>query len=216
MLWASAQIIGRLRLRVKLMNFLSKTETCPASRSCPRQRHADKMLLLSQLQIDRLLASQLRLQAFLTWLSQKSDAVASVSKGVTVRAFYFDLALARILGRVGSSLDLALSFNPTLTCNLEPNLALDLLLDRVLGLNQVIATIGAPSLACQQVLERAMYRARPLEPLLELALLQLKRQLPEPTLNPQRFRQWWSASGGIWIEQLTAVAIEHRNLGHDW
>lgn len=44
--------------------------------------------------------------------------------------------MARALGLVGGTLDLARAFNRTLTCNLERHLALDLALDRVLGLGR--------------------------------------------------------------------------------
>jgi predicted NACHT family NTPase len=32
----------------------------------------------------------------------------------------------------------------------------------------------------------------------------------------ENFKQWWKANGHAWMEQLRAVMIEHRNIGHDW
>lgn len=174
------------------------------------------MLQLLKLKIDDLVASEEQLQAFLTWVSQKSRAVPCAYPLVIVRAFYFDLALARTMGRVGGTLDLALAFNRTLTCNLERQLALDLALDRALALDQVVALTRNPIVACECVLERAISHARALAPLLEQALLQLKAQLPEPALDSEGFKQWWSICGGTWTQQLRTVTIEYRNLGHNW
>lgn len=179
--------------------------------------HADYMLLLMKQQIDDNVAQDQQLQAFLTWLSQKSSTVPASYKPATVRAFYFDLALARALTLVdGNTLDLARAFNRTLTCNLERNLALDLALDRALGLDQVVTLTLEPNLVFERVLERAQNHARTLEPMLERALQQLKEQLPDIGTDPERFKQWWSARGGAWTEQLRAAMIEYRNLGHNW
>jgi predicted NACHT family NTPase len=65
-------------------------------------RNADYLLQLMKQQIDRLVAGDSQLQAFLTWANQKSRAVTAPYKPVAVRAFYLALALARALdlGRV--------------------------------------------------------------------------------------------------------------------
>lgn len=177
----------------------------------------EELLLLIQQQIEQLLASNEQLQIFLIWVSQKSRTAITRHKPVIVRAFYFDLALARALGLVGGTLELARSFEPTLTRNLERTLALDLALDRVLGLAQVIALSQNPQQVVDVVLERAVGHARAQEPRLEQALLQLKTQLPlELGRDANNFKQWWSSNGRVWTEQLRAAIIEHRNLGHNW
>ena len=66
--------------------------------------YAEYLLQLMKQEIDELLAQDERLQAFLTWVSQKSYAVPTSYKIVIVRAFYFDLALARALALVGCTL----------------------------------------------------------------------------------------------------------------
>ncbi len=203
-------------MKVKLMHFLNGVEIHLLSRCFYRRQHPDKMLQLLKQQIDRLVVSQEQLQAFLIWVSQKSRAVPCAYKPVIVRAFYLDLALARILGRIGGSLDLALKFDRTLTRNLERHMALDLALDRALALDLVIAISCNPNLVCEQVLERAISHARTLEPMLEMALLQLKQQLPSQALSPEGFKQWWSIHGGAWTEQLRSVTIKYRHLGHNW
>lgn len=133
-----------------------------------------------------------------------------------MRAFYFDLTLARSLVSIGSNLELARAFNPTLTYNLERQLAFDLALDRVLGLDQVLDLTREPNQVVERVLERVIAHARVLDPMLEQALQLLKQQLPSSDRSPDRFNQWWSAYGGTWIEQLRAVMIADRNLGQNW
>jgi len=81
-------------------------------------RSADYLLKLMKQQVDRLLASEPELQAFLSWVSHKATAVNSPYQQVTVRAFYFDLDLSRALNLVGGTLDLAraLNFDPAHPC----------------------------------------------------------------------------------------------------
>lgn len=177
---------------------------------------AEYLLLAIKQQIDELLAQDQQLQAFLTWVSQKSRAVPADYKPVTVRAFYFDLALARTLAIVGGTLDLARALNSTLTCNLDRTLALDLALDRVLAFDLIIDRTLEPHLAFERVLERALAHARTLEPQLERTLRQLKDQVPELSKDRKRFKQWWEANGTGWTEQLREVIIEYRHLGHNW
>ncbi len=177
---------------------------------------ANYLLLLMKQQIDELIAQDRLLQEFLTWVSLKSQDVPADYKPVTVRAFYFDLAMARALGLVGGTLDLARTFDYSLTCHLERNLALDLVLDRTLGLDEVIELTREPTQVVERVLERANSHARAFEPMLEQALLQLLEQLPSKARDPKKFKRWWSVHGRAWTEQLRAVLIEYRNLGHNW
>jgi predicted NACHT family NTPase len=34
--------------------------------------------------------------------------------------------------------------------------------------------------------------------------------------NLKNFTQWWQENSQVWTEQLRAMMIEHRNIGHDW
>ncbi|MFB8792125.1 MAG: hypothetical protein U7123_25590 [Potamolinea sp.] len=47
------------------------------------------------------------------------------------------------------------------------------------------------------------------------ALQQLQTQLPD-LFDEERFKQWWQANNQAWNEQLRAVMIKHRNIGHEW
>ncbi len=177
--------------------------------------YAEYILQLMKQQTDQLVVSDENLQAFLIWVSQKSRTVTTRYKLVIVRAFYFELALARALALVGGTLDLARALELNLTCNMERTLALDLALDRVLGFDQVFALTNDPCLVFELVLERAKSHAHAFEPMLEKALQQLK-QLPGWGRDENRFKQWWSIHSAAWTEQIRAVMIEYRDLGHDW
>lgn len=178
--------------------------------------YAEYLLRLMKQQIDSLIAQDQQLQAFLTWVSQKSRAVRTSYRSVTVRAFYFDLALTRALGRVGGTLDLALAFNRTLTCNLERQLALDLTLDRALGFEQVVELSRDPAKVLDCVLERVLARTSVLEPRLERCLRILKTQMLHFGRDENEFKLQWSVHGKVWIEQLRSVTLSDRNIGHNW
>jgi predicted NACHT family NTPase len=51
---------------------------------------------------------------------------------------------------------------------------------------------------------------------LQLSLQQLKEQLPNSNCDAKIFDQWWEANGQVWMRQLRAVMVQHRNIGHDW
>jgi predicted NACHT family NTPase len=175
------------------------------------------LLQLMKQQIDHLIASDEQLQAFLSWVSQKSRAVLADKKPVIMRAFYFDLALARTLAAVGgSTFDLARAFEHDITCNLQRTLALDLALDRALGFEQVVDLTLDPNRVFECVLKRALARSHVLEPMLEHSLQQLLEQKPDWGRDGKKFKQWWSAHGRAWTEQLRAVMIAQRNIGHNW
>ena len=44
----------------------------------------------------------------------------------------------------------------------------------------------------------------------------LLKQLPHPDKDIEKFKEWWQANGKTWTEQLRAVMISERNIGHDW
>jgi len=179
-------------------------------------RNADYLLQLMKQQIDQLLAADEQLQSFLTWVSKKSRTVNATSKLVIVRAFYFDLDLAKALELVGGTLDLARAFNRNITRDLDCNLALDLALDRTLALNRVLNSIPNPISVVNSVVARAIDRARLIDPELEQVLQQLKKQVSHLNTDSKRFEVWWKNNGEAWIEQLRAIMISYRHLGHDW
>ena len=61
----------------------------------------------------------------------------------------------------------------------------------------------------------ALALALDLDPELQQKLQHLKDQLPFID-NREGYEQWWKTNGKAWTEQLRAVTIQHRNIGHDW
>jgi len=179
-------------------------------------RHGDYLLQLMKQQIDQLLAAEPQLQALLVWLSCKASSVNARYRLVTLRAFYLDLDVARVLDLMGGTLDLARSFDRDFTRALDCEIALDLALDRALALNHIIDTTHNLALSIHRVIARAVARAHVVDPELESALQQLKQHLPDSTQDAKGFEQWWQAHGAAWTEQLRAVAIAYRHLGQDW
>ncbi|AFY93613.1 NACHT domain-containing protein [Chamaesiphon minutus] len=52
---------------------------------------------------------------------------------------------------------------------------------------------------------------------LQESLQQLKDRLPDTSSeNHENFERWWQANGRDWAEELRAIMIQHRNIGHDW
>lgn len=179
-------------------------------------RNADYMLLLMKHKVDNLLAEDVQLQAFLAWVNKKFHAVSVSYKPVMIRAFYFDLALARVLGLFGGTLDLARAIDCNFTRGLERSLALDLALDRALALDQVIARTHEPSRVFKCVLERVITLAYDFEPQFSDLLEELKEQLPEFGRDQKTFMQWWKINGSAWTEELRRLVIAERNIGHNW
>lgn len=203
-------------------------------------RTADYLLQLMKQAIDELAERDSQLQAFLSWVSQKSRAVSAPNKPVFVRAFYLDLALGLTLAIDRTlALTLTLDRNLTLALTLDRGIDLDravdrtlaLILDRTRNLDRALAlTLELdnelnPIHTLTGILTRALNRVRVLEsesegkvkgaPLSE-ALQHLKEQLPNPDENKQRVEAWWKTNGQAWTEQLRSVTIQHRNIGHDW
>ncbi len=135
-------------------------------------KNSDDLLLFMKQQIDELLATDEKLQQFLTWIEKKSCSVKVRYKPVAIRAFY-----------------LSLSHSHSLSCSLDHSL------DRSLNLNLDLS--------------------RSLELELKHELQQLLDQLPKIE-DREVFKHWWETNSQAWIQKLTAVIIEHRNIGHDW
>jgi predicted NACHT family NTPase len=182
---------------------------------------ADYLLRLMKQRTDALVASDKKLQHFLMWVGQKSLSVKVPYKLSALRAFYFavDLGLDR-------AADFALDRAVDPTLNRAFDLAVDPALDMALALvlDQALdpALVGVHNLAFVKILVRAIVRAlnhalvRALESPLRKALEELKEQLPDSDSDDERFKQWWQANGKAWTEQLRAMMIKYRNIGHDW
>lgn len=197
---------------------------------------ADNLLQGMKRQIDRLLAEDKTFRDFLTWVEQKAGSVNAPYKPAAVRAFYFSLDLdrERTLDR---TLDRTRALDRAISPDLDPDLAivpdldpeLDLNTDLALDLNLVRTFARARALALDPDRDQALTLASVLNLIpnrilthdqdheLQSELCNLQDHLPNPSIeNPEPLRNWWQTDGTIWIEQLMAIMINHRNISHDW
>lgn len=161
---------------------------------------ADDLLLAMKQQIDESVGGDDKIQQFLTWVERKCNAVDVPYKAAAVLAFYLALDLALdIYYDLDRDLDLALDHD----LDLARDLALDLHLyfDLNCGLN------------CELNLSLNYASA----PTFKRSLQSLEDQLPSfSEKGERRLRQWWRENGAAWTEELRAVMIQHRDIGHDW
>jgi predicted NACHT family NTPase len=186
-------------------------------------RKADGLMQLMKQKLDRLVDSDEKLQQFLQWVSQKSILVKVPCKPVSIRAFYFTLAYEIISNIKRDSLTLSTVLYRTRDIDrdltlahaitLDPTLAYDI--DLVYGFAKILAYNYDPDLALVHNFANTL--AHTLTPMLQCKIQQLESQLPATHHeNRDSFKQWWQVNGKAWIDQLRAVIIEHRNIGHEW
>ncbi|NEQ71317.1 MAG: NACHT domain-containing NTPase [Symploca sp. SIO2D2] len=192
-------------------------------------RDASKLMQLIKQKIDGLVASDEKIQQFLSWVNQKSNSVNFPYKPVAVRAFYFSLSFGRdrdFYLSFGRSIELDLNFY--LSFDLPFDLYLNFYLERAFDLNLDISlNLNLDldfyldldlDLDLDPELDQVLSQAETLTPNLKHSLQQLQDELPNPEEEEEQlqFQQWWKVNGEDWTKQLRAVMIEHRNIGHDW
>ncbi|MFB2937143.1 NACHT domain-containing NTPase [Aerosakkonemataceae cyanobacterium BLCC-F154] len=189
---------------------------------------ADHLLLLMKKKVDVMVAADEELQEFLIWVNQKSISVNIPYKLVTVRTFYFTHNLVRVrelvriqdLTRVRDLVhDLFRNLNLTRECDpiCDVELIYDFNLVGVLDLVRLFNFMFVHDriLMRDRVLIRNLDHVNNLNPQLKSPLQQLRNQLPN-TEECQQYEQWWETNGKKWAEQLRAIMIKYRNIGHDW
>ena len=199
-------------------------------------QNAGDLLMLMKDKTDVLVASDEKIQQFLSWLNQKALSVKVAYKPAALRAFYLvralDLDLARALARdldLDSALALARDLDSARASALDLGLdsALDSDLDsaraltRALDLDSALARASASANANARALARALALALALarEAELQHPLQELKAQLPNLNNSEESkkiYLEWWQVNGQNWIKRLNTVMIEQRNIGHDW
>lgn len=161
---------------------------------------ADSLMQLMKQEIDAIAAQDPYLQKFLTWASQKS--LAAPPQPAATRAFY--LALAR-------TPHIAPHF--ALACTLDQDIFLDAALDHLVM--ECTTSFKSNSVTtCIDALTSVLAIA--LDPELQQALHQLKDQLPNTKQGRETLRSWWQTNYPVWLEQLKAAIVKHRNTQHDW
>jgi predicted NACHT family NTPase len=176
---------------------------------------ADHLLQLMKQQVDVLIGVDEKLQEFLRWLSQKTFSVEVPYKPAVIRAFYCYTARVYHAG-------IAISLVGGDSLKLVSDFAIDDSLSNSLALARRRNLTLTPTDELSRILDG--YRssvldssiARASDPDLQQLLQKLKEQLLEPDKDEERFSAWWQANSQVWTEQLKAVMIEHRNIGHDW
>jgi 3',5'-cyclic AMP phosphodiesterase CpdA len=143
--------------------------------------------------IDELLASDEKLQQFLEWVNQKSLSSQINYKPAGVRAFYFGLAFSNLSST--NQLDFSLS-----RC-LDPSLDT---LQQLQNLKQEKGIFN------QQILVNIK---RLVKRLISIIILVFKDQNNNELVQ---YQEEANRSFQDWAEQLKAVMIGHRNIGHDW
>ncbi|MFW9261331.1 NACHT domain-containing protein [Nostoc sp. CALU 546] len=187
--------------------------------------NSDEILQIMKQKIDLLMASDERLQYFLTWLRQKSSSISTNYKAAAVRAFYlvcveqsscnrprtfvytsgYDLEYA-LVGNIAFDPELALDefLFSTVACVDELNFAFEH------SLNDVLDHVHAFAIAFDEAINLVV------DIKLKQVLQKLKKQLPPIDSNLDKFRDWWQAKGKIWGEQLRNILIKYRNIGYYW
>jgi predicted NACHT family NTPase len=195
--------------------------------TCGMLENANLLLQVMKQNIDSILNGDDKLQKFLVWVEQKSNSKKSKYKPAAIRAYYLNIerALSRALD-LDCALDLAraLDFDLTHALNLdtELDLTLDLTFARAFDLTNALAIDLANTLTFARILDlnRAVDRAltHTFESIeLHRSLQEIKNQLPDTSFeNRNNVYKWWEVNGQSWTEQLRSIAIEHRNIGHDW
>jgi predicted NACHT family NTPase len=178
-------------------------------------RQSDDFFKLMKECVDRILIHDNNLQAFLTWVEQKTNSVQCNHKNVAVRAFYSSVAFRVIrLGTQKTSL-IALLFgldNSTSKGNLDNSLELGYALAHVLNLSQFPDYIEYTSdnFSLAKTIDYAYG-------LSDHVLQQvLKNDSPHPDEDFRQFCNWWKTNYDQWTKELRQVCIDRRNIGHDW
>jgi len=191
------------------------------------QQPADRLLRLIKQAIDYSVSQDVKLQEYLTWVQEKSEAVNAPYKAAAIRAFYFvlDLDLNRnldIARNLDRNLDIARARTLALDIDLNRNLAcahsftFDRNFTHILDLDIDIAR--NITLDINHNLDLDLDRNPDLDPTLVNQFQQLRTQLSENFFeqNWEEFERWWETNGQAWTEKLRQVMIEHRNIGHEW
>ncbi len=164
-------------------------------------RSADSLVQLMKQQVDALVAQDPYLQEFLTWASQKSQAVPPQPSAT--RAFYFAQALTP---------HLAPHF--ALACTLDQGIFLDAALDDLVLECARFSPDFAHAHTCADALSNALTIVLDLG--LQQSLQQLQDQLPSLEQGLERFQSWWQTNHVAWSERLREAIALHRNIQHQW
>jgi predicted NACHT family NTPase len=195
--------------------------------------NAETFLLSMKHNIDRVVLADEKLQAFLSWVEQKSAPVKSSHSQNAIRAFYLGLDLTLSLDLciklgIGHSQGIGVDVGRTLELNLghdfdlNGELALDLVLHHALSTAVAITVDRALVFSYAPRLERDMSFAFDLalsgkSHELQQSMQEMKNKLPSTSSeNRKNFYAWWKSNGQQWTEQLNGVMTKYLNIGKNW
>jgi len=208
------------------------------------QQPADRLLRLLKHAVDQLVAQDYVIQAFLSWVFQKSGSSIPNCKAVAVRAFHCSRTRTRACDLARSfedsfscALNHALDFDCALKLDLAQISACELDVDQsvvfdlfsshhrtylhslVLDIDRSIALARDldRTLNMDLALARFLKTKNPIElvPGLVNQLCQLQDDLP--ISDPQiEVHDWWPVHGIRWIEKLRQLMIDYQDSGYDW
>jgi predicted NACHT family NTPase len=206
-------------------------------------KSADKLLLGMKQEIDGLFAQDEKLQEFLGWVEDKSLSVEAPYKIAAIRSLYFDFNSIEPQGfsfydRQGNTPFFMVLYHDSgniyqvTDINICDNfqninaltIAIDMYIDLTFNFIQLLAGKNKNSGLLMQndqlnnllisSLCLSMELAQNHE--LQQSLQQLQNQYQLPATCDDNFERWWEVNGQSWTEELRAIMIEHRNIGHDW
>ncbi|MBW4624244.1 MAG: NACHT domain-containing NTPase [Brasilonema octagenarum HA4186-MV1] len=179
-------------------------------------RKANDLVVLMKQKVDVLVASDEKLQEFITWNNHKSLSENLPYKPVAVRAFYFLFNLPKIKPKSASSVAKIFANTFDTGFKLSSKLEVEIVLKRVID----DAVMIDYNFGRAHTRTQALYLLYDIDTVIELdhelryQIEDLKCQLPDPF--QREFKEWWQIKGKVWIEQLRTMMIKHRNIGHDW
>src|SRR6476469_7276868 len=162
---------------------------------------ADSLFQLMKQQVDMLITTDKKLQAFLRWVSKKSNSVNVSYKPAAVRLFYLTRARA-IAINTRTDLDISIDYISAIA------------ISRAIATNIAINIINSDLIlnAITKTLDEFLKQNTNSE--FNEAIEEFKNYLP--ISNREIFREWWLNNGLEWTKNLRDVIIKYRDIGQDW
>jgi len=194
---------------------------------------ADSLFQLMKQQVDMLITTDKKLQAFLRWVSKKSNSVNVSYKPAAVRLFYLTRARAIAMasdpdcavgGAIGSLIEVTTTNTIATGLDIDINTRtdLDISIDYIsaIAISRAIATNIAINIINSHLILNAITKT--LDEFLKQntnsefneAIEEFKNYLP--ISNREIFREWWLNNGLEWTKNLRDVIIQYRDIGQDW
>ena len=186
-----------------------------------RLNDASDFAVWMKAEIDGLVADDQRIQEYLTWFRHKfgNDKTVWTEEARQVFAknhgysFVSDRGYSHTL-TLDFTFDLPPYLDLTLDLSLDLSLAFDLSLSLVFELSPDFPS--GIDLDIYQILStRSISLAEKEDPELYQALKQLQEQLPDQE-DEEAIQAWWKQNGKVWMQELCAAMIQHRDIDRDW